>query len=212
MKRTNRTLIAAGLAFFAGAFVDSWLRVHGPPLPVVTGQPTAESAAERTVAPVEPAAPRAKEAPAPAPTATTGRTKLRVPIDGFDIEAMKGGFEEARTGHQHEAVDLLAPRNTPVHAVESGTVAKLFLSKAGGITIYQFDPSGRVCYYYAHLERYADDLREGEAVKQGQVIGYVGTSGNAPKDTPHLHFAVFELGPDRQWWKGKAVDPYLVFK
>jgi len=119
---------------------------------------------------------------------------------------------EARSGHLHEAVDILAPRNTAVHAVEDGTLVKLFVSKAGGNTIYQFDESGRFAYYYAHLERYAIGLREGDSIKEGQVIGYVGTSGNAPKNTPHLHFAVFELGPERQWWKGKAIDPYLLFR
>src|SRR5205814_7600038 len=80
--------------------------------------------------------------------ATTGSGPLRVPIDGFDIERMKGGFAERRGGDRpHEAVDMLAPRNTPVHAVENGAIAKLFVSKQGGITIYQYDPSGRLCYY-----------------------------------------------------------------
>lgn len=211
MTRATRTLVAIIASFFAGVLVDSWLRIYGPPMPV--GVSAEETTAEDTIAPHEPVAPKvAGHIDAPAPTATTGRSKLRVPIDGFDVEAMKGGFAERRIGHSHEAVDLLAPRNTPVHAVEDGTVAKLFLSKAGGITLYQFDPTGRICYYYAHLERYADDIREGEAVRRGQVIGYVGTSGNAPPNTPHLHFAVFELGPERLWWRGKAVDPYLVFR
>jgi murein DD-endopeptidase MepM/ murein hydrolase activator NlpD len=155
-------------------------------------------------------------APAPAPVATTGdipHGRLRVPIDGRDIESLKGGFAGRRDGTRpHEAVDMLAPRNTPVHAVTSGTIAKLFTSKAGGLTIYQFDDTGRLCYYYAHLERYADGLTDGQAIAQGDVIGYVGTTGNAPPNTPHLHFAVFELNADRQWWKGKAIDPYLFFK
>jgi len=86
------------------------------------------------------------------------------------------------------------------------------LSKAGGNTIYQFDPSGRFCYYYAHLERYADGIREGQSVSRSDIIGYVGTSGNAPPNTPHLHFAVFELDETGRWWKGKPLDPYLVFK
>jgi murein DD-endopeptidase MepM/ murein hydrolase activator NlpD len=107
---------------------------------------------------------------------------------------------------------MLAPRNTPVHAVENGTIAKLFTSKAGGLTIYQFDPTGRLCYYYAHLERYADGLKDGQAVSQGDVIGYVGTTGNAPANTPHLHFAVFEMNADKHWWQGKPLDPYQVFK
>jgi murein DD-endopeptidase MepM/ murein hydrolase activator NlpD len=137
-----------------------------------------------------------------------------MPIEGKTVESMKGGFEETRNngGRPHEAVDILAPRHTSIHAVQDGTIAKLFVSKAGGNTIYQFDPSGRLCYYYAHLERYADGLHEGQAVSQGDVIGYVGTSGNAPPGTPHLHFAVFELGPDRHWWQGKAIDPYLAFQ
>ena len=147
--------------------------------------------------------------------ATTGAIstgRLRVPIDGVEVEALKGGFEEHRGERPHEAIDILAPRNTPVVAVESGTIAKLFDSKAGGHTIYQFDPSGRLAYYYAHLEKYADGLHEGQTVVQGEVIGYVGTSGNAPPGTPHLHFAVFELDDTHRWWKGKAIDPYLVFK
>jgi len=155
--------------------------------------------------------------------ATTGETSaieqlrhhdLRVPIDGATVETFKGQFADRRENgnRPHEAVDILAPRNTPVHAVESGTIAKLFLSKAGGNTIYEYDPSERFCYYYAHLERYADGLKDGQHVALGDVIGFVGTSGNAPPDTPHLHFAVFALGPTHQWWKGQPLDPYLVFE
>jgi len=116
------------------------------------------------------------------------------------------------SSREHEAIDILAPRNTPVLAVEDGTVAKLFLSKAGGNTIYQFDPSGQYCYYYAHLERYADGLKEADKVSRGQVIGYVCTSGNAPKNTPHLHFAVFRLTPQKHWWEGSPIDPYDVLR
>jgi murein DD-endopeptidase MepM/ murein hydrolase activator NlpD len=140
---------------------------------------------------------------------------LRLPLDDADANKMEGGFAERRNGDRrgHEAVDLLAPRNTPVHAVDDGTIEKLFLSAGGGgITIYQFDPTGRFCYYYAHLERYADGLREGQRVSRGDVIGYVGTSGNAPPNTPHLHFAIFELDEDRRWWKGRAIDPYFIFR
>jgi peptidoglycan LD-endopeptidase LytH len=137
---------------------------------------------------------------------------LRLPLDGAGVESLKGGFAEKRGDRPHEAVDMLAPRNTPVHAVDDGTIAKLFTSKAGGLTVYRFGPTQRRCYYYAHLERYAEGLHDGQAVSQGQIIGYVGTSGNAPPNTPHLHFAVFELNTDKHWWQGKAIDPYLVFK
>ncbi len=130
------------------------------------------------------------------------------------MDAMEGGFGERRGGggRGHEAVDILAPRHTPVHAVEGGRIAKLFFSKAGGTTIYQFDPTERFCYYYAHLDRYADGLREGQEVSAGDVIGYVGTSGNAPPNTPHLHFAIFELTDARRWWEGRPLDPYLVYR
>ena len=122
-------------------------------------------------------------------------------------------YHDARSGgREHEALDILAPRNTPVVAVEDGTIAKLFFSKAGGTTVYQYDPTREYCYYYAHLERYADGLKDGDAVHRGQVIGYVGTSGNAPKDTPHLHFAVFRLTAEKHWWEGTPIDPYDILK
>jgi murein DD-endopeptidase MepM/ murein hydrolase activator NlpD len=142
------------------------------------------------------------------------RRNLRLPIDDANVELMKGGFAERRDngGRGHEAVDILAPRNTPVHAVESGTIARLFHSKAGGTTIYQFDPGGRFCYYYAHLDHYASGLHDGQRIERGDIIGYVGTTGNAPPNTPHLHFAIFELGPDRRWWEGAPLDPYLVYR
>jgi murein DD-endopeptidase MepM/ murein hydrolase activator NlpD len=84
----------------------------------------------------------------------------------------------------------------------------LFLSKPGGNTIYEFDETEVYCYYYAHLDAYAQGLREGTEVKGGDIIGFVGSTGNADPRSPHLHFAIFELGPERLWWKGKAVDPY----
>src|SRR5262245_41559293 len=114
---------------------------------------------------------------------------LRLPIDGMSVKDLEGQFAEKRGSRAHEAVDILAPRYTPVHAVADGTIAKLFLSRQGGNTVYQFDDTHTLCYYYAHLERYAEGLRDGAAVKRGDVLGYVGTSGNAPPNTPHLHFA-----------------------
>jgi peptidoglycan LD-endopeptidase LytH len=145
--------------------------------------------------------------------AALSERNLRLPIDDASVSAMKGQFGDRRGGgtRGHEAVDILAPRNTPVHAVEDGTIAKLFTSRQGGLTVYQFDPSGRFCYYYAHLERYAANLREQQPVSRGDIIGYVGTSGNAPPNTPHLHFAIFELTPEKRWWQGTPIDPWTAF-
>ena len=210
--RTRRArmwpLLAIVLAFFAGIAVDAWLRTYGPPLPAsVRAAQDDGPATDRT--PVTPALSRTV---APT-TGTIPRGNLRVPIDGADVESWKDEFAQRRDGGSrgHEAVDILSPRNTPVHAVTNGTIAKIFESKAGGHTVYQFDADGRLCYYYAHLERYADGLHEGQAVNQGDVIGYVGTSGNAPANTPHLHFAVYQLDAEKRWWKGTPIDPYLVF-
>jgi len=136
---------------------------------------------------------------------------LQMPVEGVNKADLVRSFADRRgQGRQHEAIDILAPRHTAIHAVEDGSIAKLFYSKAGGITIYQFDPSQSYAYYYAHLERYADGLKDGDRVKRGDVIGYVGTSGNAPPDTPHLHFAVFKLTDQKRWWQGTALDPFDV--
>ena len=161
-----------------------------------------------------PSAPAPEETLAPMPPADLTARHLEVPVEGIKRNQLVRTFEQQRSGgaRLHEAIDILAPRNTPVKAVEDGTVARLFLSKAGGITIYQFDPSEAYCYYYAHLERYADGLKEGDHIKKGQLLGYVGTSGNAPKDTPHLHFAVFRLTDARHWWEGTPIDPYDVLR
>ena len=130
------------------------------------------------------------------------------PIGGMRAQEVRQSFHEKRGDHEHEAVDIMAERGTPVRAVVEGSIAKLFLSKPGGKTIYLFDDSKTYCYYYAHLDAYVDGLSEGQSVKPGQVIGYVGSTGNADPSAPHLHFAMFELGPEKQWWKGKVIDPY----
>lgn len=137
---------------------------------------------------------------------------LDFPLEGYAREKLTDTFDEERTGHVHEAADIMAARNTPVRAVEAGTIARLLRSASGGITIYQLDPSQRYIYYYAHLQRYADGLREGLAVERGQVIGYVGTTGNAPENAPHLHFAIFRVVDPKQWWGGVPVNPYLVLR
>jgi peptidoglycan LD-endopeptidase LytH len=138
---------------------------------------------------------------------------LLVPVAGMERSKLRSSYGDPRSGgRRHEAIDILAPRGTPVVAALDGRIVKLFTSAAGGLTIYQFDPEESFCYYYAHLDSYASDLNEGHTVKRGQTIGYVGTTGNAPPGTPHLHFAIFKLTPDKRWWDGVALDPYLVLR
>jgi peptidoglycan LD-endopeptidase LytH len=137
---------------------------------------------------------------------------LLVPVRGIDTSALVSSFEDSRGRRVHEAIDILAPLGADVLAVEDGRVAKIFTSDAGGLTVYQFDPSSKYAYYYAHLDSYAPALKEGAALKRGDVIGYVGTTGNAPKNTPHLHFAISKLDPDQRWWGGTALDPFLIWR
>jgi murein DD-endopeptidase MepM/ murein hydrolase activator NlpD len=165
----------------------------------------------------------AVEAPAPAAVAAMAEATLAsvqelrardldFPVEGLGPEKLTDTFSQPRVGHVHEAADIMAARNTPVRAVEAGTIARLLKNPSGGNTIYQVDPAQRYIYYYAHLERYAEGLREGLAVGRGQVIGYVGTSGNAPENAPHLHFAIFRVVDPKQWWGGDPVNPYLVLR
>jgi murein DD-endopeptidase MepM/ murein hydrolase activator NlpD len=134
--------------------------------------------------------------------------RLIVPVQGVRRDSVRDTFDERRGGASHEALDIAAPRGTPVLAAADGRVAKLFTSAAGGLTVYVFDPAQRFALYYAHLDGYASGLREGARVARGDVLGYVGTTGNAPPDAPHLHFAIFRLGPEHHWWQGTAIDPY----
>jgi peptidoglycan LD-endopeptidase LytH len=156
--------------------------------------------------------PRAEPTIGPDPVETLRDRRLAVPVEGVQRSALARSYSEARGNRRHEAIDILAPRNTPVLAVEDGTIAKLFTSRYGGLTIYQFDREKRFIYYYAHLERYVRGLEEGQEVRRGQVIGHVGTSGNAPDGTPHLHFAIFKALEPPRWWEGQPLDPYDVLR
>lgn len=155
---------------------------------------------------------RAPATPRPTPVASAAElealgARLHLPIAGLAQSAIRDSFAEARGGHRHEATDIAAPRGTPVLAVDDGTIAKLFTSVPGGLTIYEFSADGGWTFYYAHLDRYADGLREGAAVRVGDLLGYVGTTGNAGT-TPHLHFAILKRGFDSRWWEGTAIDPF----
>ncbi|GGX77716.1 peptidoglycan DD-metalloendopeptidase family protein [Massilia dura] len=134
---------------------------------------------------------------------------LLVPVAGVSPKELADTFGQARgSERQHEALDIPAAKGTPVLAVADGKVVKLFTSKPGGLTVYQFDPSEKYAYYYAHLDSYAPELKEGQPIRRGQMIGHVGVTGNSDPDAPHLHFAIFELAADKKWWEGTPVNPY----
>ncbi len=139
--------------------------------------------------------------------------KLVPPIEGLKSKDFTDTFRDARAGGApHEATDIMAARGTPVHAVAEGNLVKLFTSKKGGLTIYQFDDAQKYCFYYAHLDRYAPGVKEGMLVRPGDVIGFVGATGDASQNAPHLHFAISLLDPDKKYWKGAALNPYPVLQ
>ncbi len=185
-------------------------RPAAPPAPVSPPPGAAASPA----GPAIPASPAdiARGAP-PADLQELARRQLLLPVAGVRRESLTDSYQDDRSGGRiHRALDIPAPRDTPVLAVEDGTVAKLFTSKLGGLTVYQFDPSATYSYYYAHLDRYAEGIKEGDRLRRGQVVGYVGSTGDASPDAPHLHFEIARLTPDKHWWQGTPIDPFLVFR
>ena len=173
---------------------------------------------ERPAAPTRRTSPPAADAPievVPAPATSTRDVAggLVVPVQGIAAADLMDTYDDPRGSNRvHEALDIMAPAGTPVLATADGVVEKLFDSDNGGLTIYQFDPTETWCYYYAHLQRYAPGLAEGDHVKRGEVIGYVGSTGNASADAPHLHFGIYRLGEQKRWWKGAPVNPYPLLR
>jgi murein DD-endopeptidase MepM/ murein hydrolase activator NlpD len=213
VERLRRRVINFGLSFALGALVATLLtnrlqtasaRLASEPGPIATTG-TAESPAAAPRAPAIEARPSSMSDAIGA----LARRNLLIPVAGVAPNRLMDTFDDARAvGRRHDAIDIMAPRGTEVHAADDGTIAKLFTSDAGGLTIYEFDPSQTFSYYYAHLDRYAPGLAEHQTVKRGQLLGYVGSTGNASEDAPHLHFAIARLGTERAWWKGDPINPY----
>jgi murein DD-endopeptidase MepM/ murein hydrolase activator NlpD len=145
---------------------------------------------------------------------TRNVSALGLPLAGLRPKDILDTFHQSRGvgERQHEAVDIMAPRGAPVLAMTTGRVKKLFTSKPGGLTVYQFDLDEVYCYYFAHLDRYRAGLAEGDLLRRGDVLGYVGSTGNAHPSNPHLHLAIFRLGPEKRWWEGVAINPYPILE
>jgi peptidoglycan LD-endopeptidase LytH len=176
---------------------------------LVVGGISAEARARRVAeTPAEPQT-AASEGGESIPEPVTPR--LVLPVAGVSHADLRNDYGAPRSGsRRHTAIDILAPRGTPVVAASDGTILKLYRSRAGGLTIYLADAASEVVYYYAHLDRYAESLSEGMMVERGSVIGYVGSTGNAT--TPHLHFGVELLPAGGNWWKGKPVNPFPILQ
>jgi murein DD-endopeptidase MepM/ murein hydrolase activator NlpD len=152
----------------------------------------------------------AHAAPIVLAAAPGGDAMIIVPVAGIAAESLRDSYDQPRSGGRaHHALDIMAPRGTPVLAAVDGTIRKLFTSAGGGLTIYEFDSREERVYYYAHLDRYAS-ISEGMHVNRGEVIGYVGSTGNASAEAPHLHFAIEQLPPTKEWWKGEPMNPYPI--
>jgi murein DD-endopeptidase MepM/ murein hydrolase activator NlpD len=140
--------------------------------------------------------------------------EIAMPLDGVDPASLHSNFDERRGGgaRQHQALDLMAARGTPIRSAARGRVLKLFTSAAGGLMIYAADSSERFILMYAHLDGYASGLGDGAPLARGQVIGYVGSTGNAIASAPHLHFAIARSADVKRWSKGKPIDPLPVLQ
>jgi peptidoglycan LD-endopeptidase LytH len=179
-----------------------------PPAPTKPAQPKVEQ---------RPAAPPADAAPALGQSNTVtdadlsyiAARNLLIPVAGVTASQLHDTFTQARAeGRQHDAIDIVAPRGTLVLATTDGVVIKLFQSDRGGVTLYERDPSGRYVYYYAHLMGYADGIAEGKQLRRGDVIAYVGDTGNAGAGNYHLHFGISKLSSPGKWSGGDPLNPY----
>jgi peptidoglycan LD-endopeptidase LytH len=190
------------------------------PLPSVTEQ-TVASPSPSTEGSVEPtpqaslsqpdASPQPSGSAQPSPNAPA--TSLLIPVAGVRPDELRDTFSEERSeGRTHDAIDIPAPQGTPVLAAADGRIIKLFQSKPGGTTIYQLDPDNKTVYYYAHLDRYADGLTEGHFAHRGEVIAYVGDTGNAGAGNYHLHFSISIVSDPKRYWEGTNINPYPLLR
>lgn len=173
--------------------------------PTATDQPR-----DPTIVPPNLPVPNTAPMPPPASRSASG---LIIPVSGIRSEDLIDTYTQARSGGRvHNAIDIIAPQGTPVLAAADGTIKRFFTSDKGGLTIYQIAPDNQTVYYYAHLDRYADGLRKGVTVRQGQVIGYVGDTGNAVPGNYHLHFAIWVTDDPSNYWDGESINPYPLLK
>ncbi len=234
----TRVLLNAALLFGAvGALV--WYLSHrywsqpATPLrpPAQDSERLPTPAASPTNTPSPTPTPTPASSPTPTPAASPGSPgqaqglpddaapalasmRLLIPVEGIRPEQLQDTFKDSRSeGRVHDAIDIIAPRGTPVLAATDGRVVKLFNSVKGGITLYQLASADeRYVLYYAHLERYADGLREGHVARRGETLGFVGDTGNATPGNAHLHFQIYRVADPKRFWTGENINPYPLLR
>lgn len=178
--------------------------------------PLPSLAALPSPSPVESIPPPGDEPPADSSAkavVTTSTATLMIPVVGIRREDLRDTFKDARSENRvHDAIDIMAPHNAPVVAAVDGEIARFFDSERGGLTVYQFSADKKLIYYYAHLDRRADNLREKEFVKQGTLLGFVGDTGNAGAGNYHLHFAIWTVDDPKRYWDGTNINPYPLLR
>src|SRR5262245_40131021 len=138
---------------------------------------------------------------------------LIIPVEGVRPDDLRDSFDAIRSGGRlHRAIDIMAPCGTPVLAATDGELIRLSQNKAGGNTIYQMSDDKKLVFYYAHLDSYADDLAPGDYARQGDVIGYVGDTGNAGAGNCHLHFSIWAVTDPKKYWQGDNINPYPLLR
>ncbi len=192
------------------------------PAPILIPSPDAAAAVAHGPAAHDASPPSNPGAADPAPTAAPSRYSLAtvadatlashdllLPVAGVSPDQLQDSFDVPREGNRfHHAIDIMAPRGTPVLAADDGRVLRVSSNTLGGLTVYTIDRSGQFVYYYAHLEGYARGLKAGRIVFKGDTLGYVGTTGDAPDNTPHLHFQILRMPPNGKYWEGDPIDPF----
>lgn len=204
-----------GLVSLSVGRISSPAVIETTPIPVVAqSRPTAAEPASSPLAQPssepEPSPSVAEPSPSPAEaTSFVGQLKLIVPVAGVRPDQLLDTYTASRSeGRTHDAIDIIAPADTPVLAASDGQIQKLFQSERGGTTIYQLSADKKLIFYYAHLARYADGLTEGKQVRQGEVIAYVGDTGNAGAGNYHLHFSIAAVTDPKRYWEGTNINPY----
>ncbi|CAN5638241.1 hypothetical protein BH20ACI3_BH20ACI3_34090 [soil metagenome] len=201
-------VLVAFLQRRSGYYVPS--KADPPPTPASASPPDSANPSPEPSSKPDPEIPSNPTAP---PIGFVGTLKLVLPVAGVQPNQLLDTFTNSRSeGRMHDAIDIPAAQGTPVVAVADGQITKLFQSERGGITIYQLSTDQKLIFHYAHLQRYADGLSEGKAVRQGEVIGFVGDTGNATPGNYHLHFSIAVVSDPKRHWEGTNINPYPLLR